>query len=509
LVGSLTSATDPRDASTPARGTLTPPGSKPRFVIHEPANAASIGDRSWVLVHASTGLWLHEAKTLARGARLVPAPIAAMAVADDGKAFAYVACKKHCDLSIVTFPRLERVHTARVDKPRRIRFSPDGSRVVVATDAKEEIQIVDVAKGKLVRIRHGEDINDAVAPGGHPDHVAIADDGDDAVVYDTRDKREMFNSAPLITAFITDGAREPELAKLVTPQRDQNAIAYDPKSDTLYTGGEDNKIWRFRPLFGGTPKLVGKPLKFGANVDEIVLDADGNALVGTDSLTVHRLDSSGKEEAKLGPLAPTNLFSRHIRVAHGPHGDALVVAGSLLARWDPTTQLSVVATDYRSAAAWSTSELQHDTALVNCRPGAGEWTCFVQRISHGTPGPDVATVLAGQADFANLAAWVELGEGRRLLAGPADDGRLRIAYLSSGGPLGPALDTAARAGGQFGLHPDGKTAGYVTPSGVVYELKIGAHELTEVARVRRPAATDRLSWDSSAKKWKLVSPFDR
>ena len=432
-----------------------------------------------------------------------------MAVADNGNAFAYVACKKQCDLSIVTFPGLERVQTTRVDKPRRIRFSPDGSRVIVATDAKEEIQIVDVAKGKLVRIRHGEDINDAVVPAGHPDHVAIADDGDDAVVYDTRDKREMFNSAPLITAFITDGAREPELAKLVTPQRDQNAIAYDPKSDTLYTGGEDNKIWRFRPLFGGTPKLVGKPLKFGANVDEIVLDADGNALVGTDSLTVHRLDSSGKEDAKLGPLAPTNLFSRRIRVAHGPHGDALVVAGSLLARWDPTTRLSVVAADYRSAAAWSASELEQDTALVNCRPGAGVWTCFVQRMKHGAPGPDVATVLAGQADFANLAAWVELGEGRRLLAGPADDGRLRIAYLSSGAPLGPAVDTAAQAGGQFGLHPDGKTAGYVTPAGVVYELKIGADELVEVARVRRPAATDRLSWDSSAKKWRLVSPFDR
>lgn len=506
-IGSLTRLDNLFDPTSPIRGSLFPPGQSPRFSPHTPMDARLIGDRDWVLVQASTGLWLHEAKTLARRGRVAPPPIAAMAVVSDRKAFAFVTCDERCDLFVVRFPSLDTIRRESVDKPARIRFSDDGSRIVVATESEEEIQVVDVAHGGVTRIDHGEDINDATFLGPRSDYVAVADDGDNAVVYDVRDKRQSFSSAPLVTAFIRDHAADPALAPLITPQRDQNAVAYDAATDTLYTGGDDNRVWRFRPMLGGKPQLISPPWKLDANIEEIAIDG-GRVWVGTDALTLQLFDAAGNAESKLGSLSTVDVVSWHVRVGAGLHGDALAVMESLLVRWDPTTHLSLVAGGFVDSRQWLASELEEDTALVGCVPGSGAWTCHVHRVEHGAPAVDAETVPLGQVELGNLASWSELGKVR-VLAGPSLGDSLRMAYLMPGGKLGEAKDTRAAAGGRFAIRPDQKSAGYVAPDGRVYEFTVGDHELVEVSRLRAPAPTDSLEWDVATKQWKLVSPFDR
>ena len=41
--------------------------------------------------------------------------------------------------------------------------------------------------------------------------------------------------------------------------RDQNAVAYDPATDTLYTGGNDSAVWTISGICAGTPKSRLRP----------------------------------------------------------------------------------------------------------------------------------------------------------------------------------------------------------------------------------------------------------
>src|SRR5438477_543713 len=68
----------------PLRGALVREGGATSFVVHQALSVGSVGDGSQLLVHATTGLWLHDGATLARRERLAPPPIEAMATSPDG-----------------------------------------------------------------------------------------------------------------------------------------------------------------------------------------------------------------------------------------------------------------------------------------------------------------------------------------------------------------------------------------------------------------------------------------
>ena len=65
-------------------------GKQRRFVPHSATSAAAMvnGD---VVVEANTGISAHASASFARGARIVPPPIAAMAASPDGRTLAYVS----------------------------------------------------------------------------------------------------------------------------------------------------------------------------------------------------------------------------------------------------------------------------------------------------------------------------------------------------------------------------------------------------------------------------------
>jgi len=103
---------------SPISGTVKPGASRrrrlsalpvTRFVPHQALDAHPVG-AGWVAVLASTGLWLHEGRTLARRVLLVPPPVAAMDATRDGRKLAYARCtagwRRRCRLEVVSFPGL-------------------------------------------------------------------------------------------------------------------------------------------------------------------------------------------------------------------------------------------------------------------------------------------------------------------------------------------------------------------------------------------------------------------
>src|SRR6201999_3391012 len=101
--------------------------------------------------------------------------------------------------------------------------------------------------------------------------------------------------------------------------RDQNAVAYDPRTDMFFTGGDDNAVWRYDALHGAAKAL--SKIEVEGNVTEILLThaaapgEKGGAIVGAiDTLEVDVIaPASGARIATLGPLAGT-VFNHDLRV---------------------------------------------------------------------------------------------------------------------------------------------------------------------------------------------------
>ena len=157
------------DLRWPVRGTLLASGS-PRFIVHAAKSAVPLG-KQWILVEATTGVWLHEAATLVKRARLARPPIAGLAAAADGRSFAFAAGRPGApvEIVVVSFPELEvKARAPGVPAPRRMRFTPDGERVVVVP-AAGAAAFVDVASGAVER---RDDAGAAGGPAAVPEGLA-------------------------------------------------------------------------------------------------------------------------------------------------------------------------------------------------------------------------------------------------------------------------------------------------------------------------------------------------
>ncbi len=59
------------------------------FRTHDVTYAVFVGGESWILAQERTGLWLHEATSLARRVRLAHGPITGLTASADGSRFAF------------------------------------------------------------------------------------------------------------------------------------------------------------------------------------------------------------------------------------------------------------------------------------------------------------------------------------------------------------------------------------------------------------------------------------
>lgn len=489
-------ARSPRGVTgAPIRGSLIEVGpGKTQFVINQALTIAPIGGGTLFVVHASTGIWLHETKTLTRLARIVPPPILEMAASPDGTQIAFGvgdALASQVELRVIGYPDLTvRAASSGVDRPHRMRFSPGGDRVVVAS-YEDTITLIDARTGAAQSYDTGQDVNDAIVMPDRPDEVAYASDEDEIVVYDIKAGRKVFGSEALIDDY---QARRGG----IFIERDQTAIACDPSTLRLIGGGDDNKIWRFDGLRSGSPTLLN-PIDLNGNIREILCCSGGSYAVALDSLAVHLVSPTGALGPSFGPLM-SSVEHAEIRIALGPNGSVLIAAEGQAMRWDPATRSALRSPDYAAAPIDARSALDADSVFVTC----DGTKCAVARVVHApTPAAEVEAAPVGDAPLSGISSLLDFQDGSRALVGVMP-GKLRVVFLPRGGALEAPMDhPGVGVGGSFAASSDKLAHGYLDRSGQVVEIRSTPRRVALVGRTPPGFSDGLLEWDDSGKRWKV------
>ncbi len=432
-----------------------------------------------------------------------------MAASPDGSTIAVVvhdAAAGKKVLRILGYPGLEtRAQAFEIDTPYRMRFSPDGKQIVIASES-DNITLVDAATGNTTVFDTGEDVNDAIVMPDNPDEVAYASDDDEVVIVDMKSQKKVFSSAALIDSY-QQKRWDSSLSLFV--ERDQIAVAYDSAKDRLIGGGDDNMIWQFEGIRAKAPKqpVPKAPIEFDGNIKEIACCRKGGGFaVALDNLSVFLLNGAAKRTASLGPLLGAVDYGS-IQIELVPDTESILVTFSgKVIRWDPGSRSVMLAADYQMARVDRTSELANDTVFVGCDGRR----CAVQRVVHPTmPAPDAEALKVGDAPLGQVDDILKFPGGLRAIAG-GSGGRLRLVFLPEKGSLEAPFDVpGVLSGGSFEDKGDGNTYGYLEKSGKIFEITAAPKGSALIGKViLAPNTIGDLKWDSIEKKWKVFSDKD-
>ncbi|MCA9566043.1 MAG: hypothetical protein KC561_21245, partial [Myxococcales bacterium] len=190
-----------------------------------------------ILVLADSGIWLHDADTLERLARLVEPPVGSMAVSSDASLLAfsrhprdlsedaYKAYETWVEIEIVSVPDLSPVaRISRVRPPFRMEFSDD-RRWLSAVSLGDDVMLADLESGTRWRYEVPDPVYDGQPLPGYPGYLAFVDSDDDFRVYRMEDGVEVF--------------RDHRSANLW-------ALSVDSESGNVWVGGDDNDVHLLR-----------------------------------------------------------------------------------------------------------------------------------------------------------------------------------------------------------------------------------------------------------------------
>ncbi len=479
----------PNPSPEPITGAIVPTAHGPApatFGFRAAEAAAPIGAGDHFLVLARPGLWLVESESMATVARLVPNASGDVASSPDGKRFAYGACtRKKCAVHVREFPSLKTVVEVPVKSVSRLRFSTDGKLLAVSSVRHETATVVDVSTGKLHELSCGNDVNDATFIDTAKKWVAYSTDSDATVIRNWETKVPIFDSTGVMHSALGRGF-------------DQNAVAYDAKRDVLFSGGNDDSVWRFEAVSTGAPTLI-RYVAFGNDVEDIALLPNGDALVGLDSGTVSLLKPSGKIRTALG--TPVPLISAGARLALDRRGYLLAVLNSAVWRWRPGDGLATRSTFFEPVVRFDADYTQSDVVLTANGRGAG-FTLVVLRASLNPSDPlDVSTERLGTLKFSTHSPrTIAFNDGTRLFVGDGGNGKLVIYRLPLGKKLGAAKATAVPY--QFMqrfVNADGNRIGHQAGSAVA-ELNATGERILGTLKGR-----ERLQWDTKEKDWRACT----
>jgi WD40 repeat protein len=482
------------DTKAPIRGAIIPvEGGGLAFVTHE-AKSAGAADGA-VIVEANTGVWLHDPATLERKERLAPSSVTSLAVSPDGHTIAWTKAGRGAtaQLEVISFPERKRLLNEVVDAPWRLRFAPDGKRVVLASRRAESVLVVDIASRKTWRIDEKDDVNDAIVLPDN-EHVAAAHDGDDAVVQKLKNGGLVFHVGPHMHPH-----------KVFT--RDQNAVAYDPAGDVFAAGGDDNVVWRFKGVLGAAPTM-DKPLDFDGNVEEILFSKPKGAdaasmIVATDRLLIQVLNSHDVTTASLGPLG-SSLVRNPIRIALTQEGEILAALDGSLVLWSPQTGANLVAQGFaKRTLEWQSSRTAADEVIV-LPVDATHLNLY--RVSLKKEEPDLTIDPLTTLDLHDYAGNFAFASGARAIVGLGDKRQLRVIYLNAGAPNVEApIDGEVLNGLRYATRPDALSIAVLDTGGALFEISDSPRGITKLGSVGDVTNVDvHPAWDAQTRRWTVV-----
>ncbi|MBP9111674.1 MAG: hypothetical protein KBF88_02650 [Polyangiaceae bacterium] len=306
------------------------------FVPHNAIYAVRIAGH--VLVHATSGVWVHRAKTLKRVGRIGGASAVALAADTMGKVFAIAAEAPgdQCITSLFDAVSFQPLAKMIADCPEgKMRFSEDGETLAIPSQIGNSTTVFSWRDGKRTRISNSTDVNDAM-PFGLGRLLFTVDDANRARITNVVTRKVLFDS----DTFNVDrgGVWGPHRVGW-PPRRDLNAAAVSDERGVVIFGGEENYLWCYRFFTKQSGELGFKEeerVELDGNIEDIVTVTGGNTLVATDAGLVYEFGPTWNELFRAGS-AGFNVLDDKIRIA--PNGrSTLVVLNHRVFDWDRGTR---------------------------------------------------------------------------------------------------------------------------------------------------------------------------
>ncbi len=401
-----------------------------------------LGDGTWTLVHAESGLWLIETATLARRARLRTGAIAAVDVSRDGSSIAYAECEPpprwalqpqipngDCELIVLRFPDLREVRRVTVASAAQVRFAADGSVLAISRD------------------RFGAPILVSIASEQPPWSVAASSSSVDAV---------------------------PINANRVAYNADGNIMIVDRDQGVVYVG-----VPRARTLGNPVMDMLGT----GRDSGPLLYDAAGDRVLRpvnqVEVLVIER--ASSDTPAFHEPIARAELLATGLdvvpnRVPAGPSVVATLYGGGIVLRVGDK-QVAYSADFADAEDRWHASATRFDVLLWRTQGGR----VHLRRVELTSASLDVTAQGIGSfaSDYDDHPVTFSSGDRAFVAATPTK--RLRLIRLARGAALSPPEWTELPAPGWS----DGPVGGpdrytYEAPDHTVVE--IGPDSARSIAR---------------------------
>ncbi len=447
-------------------------GAARELALHLVRDVATLAGTPFVLAAGDAGLYLHDAATMTRLARLHDARASAVAVSPSGAVAAVllerprIAGGDATRHTLVVFDARTLEVLAEVDRAPggRLRFAPDGARLVLASPERA-VWVFDVEARSVTRFAMEDPVADAAFAPDRPAVIAIASDANEVRFHDVAADRAIAQSA---------GAA-------LRTRRDLNTVAFIEPSGLVVAGGDDDAVHVYRGMLGERAEEVAQ-VALDGNVEDVACCRGERYVVGTSRGTLAWLERGEEVESSRALVA--GLLGGSIRLAL--HDDAVVAAflGELF-RWpggDVVTAAPCASGDLLASDAGEAD------VLAVIRIGAN---LAVHRVTGGSR-PEAPTQELGRLPWADATRILRSGAGARAILGLDRDG-VQVAFVDPNGALttavGPGMDLDARhevrevADGRFAIWDR---------NGMVYEVDVPAKTWRLVGRVDAPAEGMRI-----------------
>lgn len=461
------------------RGALVGAPGKVKFEPHEAEDVAGLGATPFVLVGASTGLWLHERKSLARRARLMGVGIRAAATNPAGDVVAYATEKG--DVEIVAWPSLKLV-ARKAQWATRLHWSSDGRWLGIATWTDNAV-LFDTKTKRFITVNTQDDTHDVAPLPGEEGLAIVANDSNALQLYDMPHGK-----------MIAEGQ---------SSGRDLISAAYDPVRKQLIVGGNANSIHWYDQYKPTVPRVRQT---FEADIYGLLCCHKGNLVVAFDERALALLDGNGKIESLVGPLNGwAGTYSG--RIALLDDEQILAVLGGEVFLWNPKVSFAQ-AVDYARMYGGPTgesnySETSDDIVMRVVRdPGT-----TIARVSRGKPTMDIEAEVLGHTDaFAAHVGFAAAPDGTRIVQILDNFGghdRFEFALLPRGGALTEwkAAPAGCRKGIKFMERGSDETHWVLTAGdGSVCEVSGKPFEVKALA-LTVDAKKGRAQWDAEKNQY--------